>query len=158
MTTVRRAWLAAASGAAIVVMSVAGCTPSQPMPVPTEAPRPTSTPGAITVEPELRPGQSAAANQQFFDQLGALYQGSNGMGTSRSLVDFFVENGFEKADIEVTPDVTAINIAADSIVLAVRIKGECLVAQFSASGYSSTIAPVLGTGKCLVGETLPIDW
>ena len=143
--------------ALIVLLSVAGCT-AEPMPVPTSEPQPSRTPGAITTDPQLRPGESAAANLQFFDLVGARYQAGSGMGTSRSLVDFLVEQGFEKADIEVTRDVTAINIPADAIVVSVRIKGECLVGQFSASAYSSTIAPVLGTGKCLVGETLPIDW
>lgn len=143
--------------ALIVLLSVAGCA-AEPMPVPTSEPQPSRTPGAITTDPVLRPGESAAANLQFFDLVGERYQASNGMGTSRSLVDYLVEKGFEKADIEVTRDATAINIPADAIVVSVRIKGECLIGQFSASAYSSTIAPLLGTGKCLVGETLPIDW
>lgn len=143
--------------ALIVLLSLAGCA-VVPMPVPTAEPAPSRTPGAIVTDPVLRPGATAAANQQFFDLVGQQYQTSNGMGTSRSLVDYLVEKGFEKADLEVTPDTTAINVAADSIVVSVRIKGECLIGQFSASAYSSTIAPLLGTGKCLIGRTLPIDW
>ena len=143
----------------VVGLALAGCTGApEPMPVPTTEPVPTQTPGAITTEPELRPGESAAANQQYFDQVNDAYAQSNGMGTSRSIVDYLVEAGFEKADMEVTPDSTAINIAVDSIIVSVRIKGECLVGQFSPSQYSSVIAPLLGTGRCLVGETLPIDW
>jgi hypothetical protein len=142
-----------------VALTLAGCTGTpEPMPVPTTEPEPTRTPGAITTEPELRPGQNAAANQQYFDLVNDTFGQANGMGTSRGIVDNLVAAGFEKADIEVTPDSTAINIAVDSIVVSVRIKGECLVGQFSPNQYSSVVAPLLGTGRCLVGETLPIDW
>lgn len=149
-------------GAVVVLvagLTLAGCTGGEaPMPVPTTEPAPSSTPGAITTEPELRPGQSAAANQQYFDLVNDTFGRANGMGTSRGIVDNLVAAGFEKSDIEVTPDSTAINIAVDSIVVSVRIKGECLVGQFSPNQYSSIVAPLLGTGRCLVGETLPIDW
>lgn len=128
------------------------------MPVPTYTPTASSSPGANDTEPELRPGQSAEANRQFFDQLLDEFASANGMGTSRGIVDTLVAGGFKKADIEVTPDTTAINIAADSIVVSVRIKGECLVGQLAPSDHSSQIAPLLATGRCLVGETLPIDW
>jgi hypothetical protein len=143
----------------LVGLTLAGCTEAPaPMPVPTTEPSPTRTPGAITTEPELRPGQSAAANQQYFDLVSDAFHRANGMGTSRGIVDHLVGAGFEKADIEVTPDSTAINIAVDSIIVSVRIKGECLVGQFSPAQFSSVVAPVLGTGRCLVGETLLIDW
>lgn len=151
-----------ATGAGLILLTglaLVGCTGEPtPMPVPTTEPSPSRTPGAIVTDPELRPGENAAANQQYFDLVNDTFGQANGMGTSRGIVDNLVAAGFEKSDIEVTPDTTAINIAADSIVVSVRIKGECLVGQFSPNQYSSVIAPLLGTGRCLIGETLPIDW
>jgi hypothetical protein len=150
---------AAALAAAVVVISLAGCV-GDPMPVPTvpasSSPSPSSTPrpgGAV-----LRPGESAAANQQFFDKVNSEFRAAQGMSTSRAIIDNLVAAGFIKADMEVTSETTALNIPADSIVFSVKIEDDCLIGQFSAAGYKGDLAPVLGTGKCLVGLTLPIDW
>jgi hypothetical protein len=148
------------AAAAVTAATLAGCV-GDPMPVPTESadspsPSSSSTPrpgGAV-----LRPGESAAANQQFFDKVNSEFRAANGISTSRAIVDNLVAAGFVKADMEVTPDRTAINIAADSIVVSVRIDDECLVGQFGAAGYTGVLTPTLGSGKCLVGVTLPIDW
>jgi hypothetical protein len=150
--------LAILASAVLVGVGLAGCAGGAPMPVPTYTPTATSSPGAGSTEPKLRPGQGAEANLPFFDQLLDEFASANGMGTSRGIVDALVAGGFEKADIEVTPDTTAINLAADSIIVSVRIKGECLVGQLAPGDHSSEIAPLLATGRCLVGETLPIDW
>ncbi len=47
---------------------------------------------------------------------------------------------------------------ADSVFFSVQIMGECLIGQIAVWGYDSTIAPVLGTGRCMVGDYLqPIN-
>ncbi|WP_341954344.1 hypothetical protein [Salinibacterium sp. TMP30] len=144
--------------AAAVVLS--GCVASTPETAvtPTTEAASTPSPEATPTGPILRPGEAAAANRQFFDLINTKYHDANGQGAGRSIVDNLVANGFSKQDMEVTPDSTAIGLAADSIVVSVRIKGECLLGQFTPDNYVSSIEPLLGTGGCLVGKTRTIDW
>lgn len=131
------------------------------MPVPTYTPSGSAAPSstAIAVEPTLRPGGSAAANQQWFDFVNTQHFAVHGVGDSQSIVNDLVASGFVKADMQITPDRTALNIAVDAITVSVRINGECLIGQFSPGGYHGIIAPAIGGGTtCLTGETLPIDW
>lgn len=148
----------AITAAAALVLS--GCVASTPEPTaaPTESVSSTPAPDATATGPVLRPGKAAVANREFFDLINAEYHDANGRGEGREIVDSLVENGFEKQDMEVTADSTAIGIAADSIVVSVRIKGECLIGQFFPDNYVSSIEPLLSTGSCLVGKTRPIDW
>ena len=141
-------------------VALSGCVASTPQPTATPsneasvAPSPEATPTG----PILRPGEAAAANRQFFDLINTEYQDANGQGDGRSIVDNLIDNGFSKQDMEVTPDSTAIGLATDSIVVSVRIKGECLLGQFTPEEYVSSVEPLLGTGGCLVGKTRAIDW
>ena len=152
----------AATGVALMaVLALTGCIGStpKPMPVPTgsgsASPTPTPTPTRI---PEFKPEGTAAANKQFFDYVNNEYWGVYKMGPGADIVTNLANHGFNKADMEVTFDTTAINIPADSIVVSVRMQGECLVGQLSPTAYTSLVAPLLGTGKCLIGTTRPIDW
>ena len=143
----------------LLVTALAGGVPGAPMPVPTYEPTGTaSATPAPDATPELRPGESASANKPFFDKVAGDFLFSNGMGDGRAAIDNLVAAGFTKEDMQVTPDTTALGIAVDSLIFSVRIKNECLIGQYSALGYTSIIAPVLGTGACLVGTTRPIDW
>jgi hypothetical protein len=60
--------------------------------------------------------------------------------------------------MEVTPDVTVGSEAAETIQFSVRANGSCLIGQTGAAGYNALAAPLLGTGKCLVGKTRTIDF
>lgn len=142
------------------LVALAGCVPSAPTPVPTQtgaAPSadPTSTAPAT---PVLVEGGTAKENQPYFDAVNQAYFAASGTGTSRGIVDNLVAAGFRKQDIEVTPDHTSIDLQADSVVVSVRLKGQCLIGDFQASGLKSIVAPLLGTGGCLIGKTLAIDW
>jgi len=109
--------------------------------------------------PKPHPGGTAAANQQLFDYLNGAFVAQYGMGNSQAIVNNLVAKGFIKTDMEVTTDTTTLGIPADSIFVSVKFKNQCLVGQLSPVGYKGILVPVLsGTGKCLVGETLPIDW
>ena len=149
--------LALTAVAALVLSGCAASTP-EPDPTPTGSASTTPEPEASPSGPILRPGEAAAANRQFFDLLNTDYFEANGKGDGRSIVDNLIDNGFSKQDMEVTPDSTHIGLAADSIVVSVRIKGECLLGQFTPDNYVSSIEPLLGTGGCLVGKTRAIDW
>ncbi len=160
------------SGVIVVVSSalaviLSGCVSGPPAPVPTDSPsastsatpspRPTSTavpgPGAI-----LRPGGTAAQNQQFFDFVASGLFASSGFTDGETIVNTLVAGGFDKAAMEITYDLTAIGLRADSVIFSVRFSDRCLIGQFSPVGYVGIIAPILGTGTCLVGDTKVIDW
>lgn len=146
--------------ALVTAVALGSCATSTPEPTATPTSEASSTPEptATPTGPILRPGEPAAANRQFFDMLNTEYFDANGRGDGRSIVDNLVDNGFNKQDMEVTPDATAIGLQADSVVVSVRIKGECLLGQFLPKSYVSSIEPLLGTGGCLVGKTRAIDW
>jgi hypothetical protein len=137
-----------------------GCAANSSAPVPTYTPIRSGTPAptATPTDPVLRPGGSALANQEYFTFVNSRFFATRGMSDGRSIVDNLVAAGFAKNDMEVTPDQTSIGVTADSIIVSVRIKTSCLIGQFAASGYTDTLAPVLGTGGCLVGTTRAIDW
>lgn len=149
----------AATVGLLAMAALAGCTPGVPTPVPTYTPSASAsaTPAPNTA-PVLRPGDSAAANQQFFDATNQAFYAAHGKSDGKSIIDNLIAAGFRKQDMEVTPDQTSIGEAVDSIVFSVRVKGQCLVGQFNGAGYHGVIGPILASGACLVGTTRPIDW
>ena len=157
-----RAWGGAVAAVIVVTVALAGCVPSAPVASQTPTPEPTITnPGQSSTnapDPVLRPDGSAAANQQYFDMVNSSFYATYGRSDGRSIIDNLVAAGFQKQDMEVTPDRTSIDLVADSIIFSVRINGECLVGQFNATNYRGIIAPLLATGGCLIGRTRPIDW
>jgi hypothetical protein len=144
----------------VAVVALVSACGGAPMPVPSvsaSASR-TPSPGPTAKPPVLRPSGNAAANKEYFDYVNLSWNVVHAMSDSQSIVNNLVAAGFNKADMEVTDDTTALNIPVDSIQVSVRIKGECLIGGFSNVGYTGIVAPLLGTGTCLVGKTLPIDW
>ena len=157
-----RAAVAAAAGAAglALVLALAACT-TAPGPAPTE--RATSTPsGTATPAPEpdpvLVPTGDAEANLPYFDLVNKRLLDTVPTPNGQQLVENLVAAGFAKADMEVTPDTTVGSEAASTIQFSVRANGSCLIGQTGAAGYNALAAPLLGTGKCLVGKTRAIDF
>lgn len=148
----------AAAAAALAALVLTGCVDA-PAPTPT----PTATPSSSAAppqpaEPQLDLEGTAADNLDYFDLVNARLVDAGGALDGRAFIDNLVAAGFPKTDMEVTNDVTAINLAADNIQFAVRINGGCLIGQYGNVGYHSTAAPLLATGRCLVGQTRLIDW
>ncbi len=143
----------------LAIAVLTGCVQGVPTPVPTYTP---TASASATPEPEagpiLRPGNTAAANKQFFDAVNSAFYLAHGKSDGRSIIDNLVSVGFLKQDMEVTADSTSVGVAADSIVFSVRIKGECLVGQFTGAGYHGVIGKTIATGTCLIGTTRHIDW
>jgi len=157
-----RAAVAAAAGAAglVLMLALAACT-AAPDPGPTA--RPTSTPsGTATPTPEpdpvLVPTGDAEANLPYFDLVNKRLLDTVPTPNGQQLVENLVAAGFAKADMEVTPDTTVGSEAASTIQFSVRANGSCLIGQTGAAGYNALAAPLLGTGKCLVGKTRAIDF
>jgi hypothetical protein len=122
-------------------------------------PRPTaSASSSATPVPELDPTGDAADNLAFFDSVNRALLATTPQPNGRQIVDNLVAAGFAKADMEITPDVTIGKEAAESIQFSVRIGDSCLIGQTGGAGYNAVAAPLLGTGKCLIGTTRTIDW
>jgi hypothetical protein len=147
----------------LVVGSLAGCSAlglpggagTSASPVPSAS----ASPAASSAEPPvLLPGGTAEENRPLFDAVSAAVVAADPEAGGRALVDALVAAGFDKAAMEVTDDTTAIGGDADAVQFAVRASDGCIIGERSASGYASLVAPVLGTGRCLVGQTRAIDW
>ena len=156
----RRATASVATLAAALVL--VGCAAERdPVPSPTTiAPvdpieQPRSEPGEI---PDFVEGGTAEQNLDYFVfRLEALVA-QEPQPSSRQLVDTLVVAGFDQAVMEVTADVTPLGSRTDSILVAVRLDEQCLIGQVVDGRAVTDVSDVLGTGECLVGRTLSIDW
>jgi hypothetical protein len=148
--------------AALVVPSLAGCSligtaGGGEAPPPTPAPS-ASTPDSADAPATLVPGGTAEENRPLFDAVSSSVIAADPDADGRAIVDALIAAGFDRAAIEVTDDTTAIGRAADAIQFSVLASDGCIIGERSGSGYAGLVAPVLGTGRCLVGETRVIDW
>lgn len=138
----------------LLALALTGCVDApEPMPTPTTSESATPEP-----DPEIDLEGSARDNHEFFDLVNTELIAAGGTLDGRAFIDNLVAAGYPKADMEATPDRTAINIAADNIQFSIRLNGTCLIGQYGNVGYASTTAELLSTGRCLVGQTRPIDW
>lgn len=109
-------------------------------------------------DPELDADGTAEDNIEYFDFVNKNLVRENDDLGGRDFIDHLVDSGFEKSDMEVTPDKTAIDLEADTIEFSVRMGDTCLLGQMGGFGYRSSVVPVMSTNKCLIGETRDIDW
>jgi hypothetical protein len=151
--TLRRVVLPLAATAALAV-ALAGCVPTA-APTPTAKPNP-SSPGPAA--PTLDPNGTAKQNLAYFDDVNKKFIAEGGDLSGRPFIDNLVKAGFQKVNMEVTPDRTTVNLAADNISFSVRFGKTCLIGQYGNTGYSSTAQNLLSTSRCLIGTTRPIDW
>ncbi len=141
----------------VLAGALAACVPTTPTPVPSlpvAQPSASST-SAAPEDPVFVEGGTAEENQAYFDKVNLAYFANDGF-TSLGIIDNLVAAGFRKQDMEVTPDRTSIDLDVDSRVFSVRLKGQCLIGEIQPAGYKSIIAPLLGTGGCLIGTTQQI--
>lgn len=154
-----------AAGAGMIVASlliiVSGCSavPAAPKaptsPSATRTPTPTPTP-----PPVFDPAGDAKTNLPFFDHVALGVLAANADAGGADFINALTAGGFDKTQMQVTPDRTAVDLVADSIQFSVRINDDCLIGQNgpATQGYHSMVAPILATGMCLVGTTRQIDW
>lgn len=150
-----------ATTAAIVASTallLVGCTSPAPAPapVPTDAPA-SATPTIDPVAPPPEPvfDGTALENQAFFDYVNVQLMESGASLGGAAFIDSLVGAGYARELMEVTPDTTSIGIAADNVVFSIRFGDECLLGQWGNIGYTSMVAPVLSTGRCIVGTERP---
>ena len=144
--------------AAVAIIALVGCVPTEPMPTPTDTTKsatPTPTPTKV---PKLDPTGTAEENLPFWEQLVKGMSATYGMADGTAMIQTLVDQGFNKADMEITPNETAIGERVDSVIFSVRFDGQCFIGQIFPDRYTATLQPLLGTGKCLVGFTRTIDF
>lgn len=137
----------------LFALVLAGCVDA-PEPTPT----PTETTAPVDTTPKINLDGTADDNKEFFDLVNTDLIAAAGALDGRAFIDNLIAAGYPRSDMEVTPDRTAINGAADNIQFSIRLNGTCLIGQYGNIGYDSTTAVLLTTGKCLVGSTRTIDW
>lgn len=125
--------------------------------VTTSPPSSASEAPAPAPDPVLQPEGSAQDNLPYFDFVNSKLLKGGGTG-GRTIIDNLVSAGFDKTVMEVTADLTPLGSDVDSLQFSVRAGEECLIGQTGAGGYTSTVAPTLETGSCLIGKTRAIDW
>ncbi|MFP7760001.1 DUF6993 domain-containing protein [Marisediminicola sp. LYQ134] len=139
-------------------LALAGCSTESLTPEPSASAEPTPSPSAPESAPELVPDGSAADNRAYFDLVNSDLLDDGARPGGRPIIDNLVEAGFDKDLMQVTPDGTVTGLEADSVQFSVRFGDECLIGQSSASGYSSSVGPVVAETRCLLGVTRAIDW
>jgi hypothetical protein len=149
-----------------LVVVLAGCVPSAPQPHPTlstsasaSADASASPTPTVAADPVYEPNGTAQDNKPYFDLVNNRFFAANGSALGRPIIDNLVAAGFDKANMQVTPDKTSIGGGVDSILFAVKIGDSCLLGQHGGGGYTSSVAAALTTGgPCLIGTTRPINW
>lgn len=153
-----------AAGAAIAVglLALVGCVGGTgPVPTPTAPASPIPSPTSPEpTAPVLVPDGSAHDNLAIFTRVVEDVWESADRASGRAYVDALVAIGFDKAAMEVTADLSPVGNPAESIQFSVLWGDECLLGQVGpATGAAvTTVAPALVEGRCLVGQTRPIDW
>ena len=150
--------LAAASAALIIL---AGCAPAQE-----QQSRPTASPSASGVvtpppAPTLLPEGTAEDNLPLFRAVAEGVWSTEQRAEGRAYIDGLAAAGFDRAAMQVTPDQTTVGNPVESLQFSVRWGEEsCLVGQVgpSTGEVVTKVMPQLAGGRCLVGQTRPIDW
>jgi hypothetical protein len=120
------------------------------------SPTPTATP-----DPVLVPEGTAADNLPLFAAVTAKVWASPDQVKGRAYVDALVAAGFAKDRMQVTADRTTVGNPVESLLFSVAWGDkECLIGQVGPSTGDpvTEVMPQLAEGRCLIGETRPIDW
>lgn len=141
---------------------LAACTPSAitSSPSPT-VPVETEAPDAVPEEPALHPDGTADENLPLFTKVTTDVWSDSGSTSGRAYVDALAEAGFDKTAMQVTADLTTVGNPVESLQFSVRWGDkECLMGQVGPSTGDpvTTVIEQLAEGRCLVGDTRPIDW
>ena len=152
----------AVAALAVLLLLLTGCVPpgtsAGKTPSPSSA---ASTAPEAAAPPALHPDGTAEENLPFFRSVVQQVWAGEQRGSSRAYVDALVGAGFNRADMQVTKDVSTVDNPAESMQVSVRWgAAQCLIGQVGPSTGEpvATVMSQLAGGRCLIGETLPIDW
>lgn len=153
--------VAAGALALVALLALVGCTTpvddatSPSAPPASTAPTPTATDDAAPEEEPLAvfvPDGSAEDNAPVAARVVRERAVSQEPRlTAAEIGQILVEAGFAADTIEVTPDSTPLGNPTDSINFAVRVGEQCILGELRVAEVVTQTAPVLGTGRCLIG-------
>ena len=150
----------AATAALLLLTGCTGQPAEDTRTTPTAEPSATAEPAPAG--PALVPEGSAEDNLPFFQSIVAQVWASEQRVSSRAYVDALTAAGFNRADMQVTKDISTVEYPAESILFSVRWgTDQCLMGQVGPSTGDqpvTAVMPQLAEGRCLVGDTMPIDW
>lgn len=155
--------LASVSAAALII-ALTSCGVPEPAPTtpqPSSSPTPGASPSAMTEPPVHVTDGTALDNLPLFAAITAQVWATDQRVSGRAYVDALVAAGFDRNAMQVTPDVTTVGNPVESLQFSVRWgDSECLVGQVGPSTGEpvTAVLPQLAEGRCLVGNTRPIDW
>ena len=154
--------LAVVSVVVLAGLGLAGCAP-EPALTPTASPTETvtSSPSPTPDAPVFHPDGTAEENLPIFEAVTAQVWAASGSSSGRAYIDALVAAGFDKSAMQVTQDLTTVGHAAESMQFSVRWgETQCLVGQVGPSTGDpvTLVMDQLAEGRCLVGNTRPIDW
>ena len=131
------------------------------------APSPTPTPSPSTPAPtaaalaRFDPSAPAAANLDLFKRTldKAAQTTAASSVEAKTLTGALIAVGFNAAAMQHSADQTSANLQAPTLLVSVRLGGQCLVGQFmrSDASISTEIAAPIQTGACLIGQQSPVS-
>jgi hypothetical protein len=112
-----------------------------------------STEPGVSKAPEFLfyPTGSASSNLPVFESVMELSGAGRPSHDIAESIALLVETGFDIESITHTAIESKIGASVDSVSLAVAFDGQCLIAQFSTSWLTTTVADELASG-CLIGD------
>lgn len=134
-----------------------------PQPSPSNASANTESPSPAPTQelPSVQPDGSADDNLPIFSTVTDQVWASDGRASGRAYVDALVAVGFDRNAMQVTQDLTTVGNPVESLQFSIRWADEqCLVGQVGPSTGEpvTVVVDQLAEGRCLVGNTRPIDW
>lgn len=154
-----RALTTLATSVALVAgfLALAGCSPTEsPEPVP--SPSVSATADVPAPTPTYDPQASATELRPFFDETVREVLRDDRTPGGAAIIRALVAAGFPKDSLEVTFDRTAIDLEADNVQFSAVVGEECLIGQVGNVKYGSRVMPVLGSGRCFIGTTRPLNF
>lgn len=146
-------WLAAVA----TVLALSGCGTATAGPHEAEAAPAAQVPAADSTSPEAGPsavaelsdaGAFASRVRQVLTSLAAQSRSPS----SEALRGAFVAAGAEESAIEVSIDVTPTGLEVDAMTGAVAMGGTCVFGQVRGGTATVSELPVLGDGRCFIGD------
>ena len=133
-----------------VVVGLAACSGDAVTP-------PSVAPTATEAQSESADPESAAGRQSAFDDALTSVWSEEHPVDRQATIEALVDAGFSKDDMQATNEIDSVGGTVTNIEVAVRVRDECLVGQSGRDGVRSVIATPLSNGRCLIGDTPPID-
>lgn len=157
-----RPHLSAVALITLLGVGLVACTPTgEPSPSATATTTPSSTPEPTAESPTLHPDGTAEDNLPLFEAITTQVWADAGSSSGRAYIDALVGAGFDKSAMQVTQDLSTVGNAAESLQFSVRWGDtQCLVGQVGPSTGDpvTMVMDQLAEGRCLIGNTRPIDW